>query len=134
MAERLRLSVRTPEALVLDAPIRSLRVPTDTGQVGLRPRAEPAALCVEPGLALVTSDAGLRFLATAGGLLRCDGQTVTILTPIAVVGASAAEVGAALEHALGAPTPDLELRRALERLETGLLRELRRDAREATAP
>jgi len=42
----LHLRVYTPAACVLDTPVRSLRVPSDTGQVGLRPRAEPTALAV----------------------------------------------------------------------------------------
>lgn len=124
----LRLCVRTPHAVVLEASARSLRVPTQTGQVGLRPRVEPAALGVEPGLVLASCPDGLRFVATAGGLLRCDGRTATLLTPIAVAGESAGEVRRALDEELRAVERDIELRRVLERLETGLLRELRRGA------
>ena len=110
---------------MFDARVTSLRVPTDTGQVGLRPRSEAAALVVEPGLALAASPDGLRFVATAGGLLRCDGKEAVLLTPLAVVGESAAAVRAELEGALGTPSPDLELRAILQRLETGILQELR---------
>jgi len=124
----LRLCVRTPLDVVLEASVRSLRVPTDTGQVGLRPRAETAALGVEPGLVLATCLDGLRFVATAGGLLRCDGREAILLTPLAVVGESAAAVHAALEAALSGASADLELRSVLQRLETGLLHELRRSA------
>ena len=84
--ETLRLVVRTPQGGVFDERVTSLRVPTDTGQVGLRPRSEEAALVVEPGLALAASSDGLRFVATAGGLLRCDGVEAVLLTPLAVVG------------------------------------------------
>jgi F0F1-type ATP synthase epsilon subunit len=126
--ETLRLVVRTPEGCVLDEPISSLRVPTDTGQLGLRPRCEPAALVVEPGLALAGGEAGLRFVATAGGLLRCDGRMVVLLTPLAVIGRSAEAVRAELERALGTSSPDLELRAVLQRLETGILQELRRSS------
>jgi F0F1-type ATP synthase epsilon subunit len=127
MPERtLRLVVRTPLGGVFDAGLSSLRVPTDTGQVGLRPRSEQAALVVEPGLVLAAGPEGLRFVATAGGLLRCDGEQAILLTPLAVVGASAEAVRAQLEQALGVPRVDLELRAVLQRLETGILRELRR--------
>jgi F0F1-type ATP synthase epsilon subunit len=126
VAEPLRLVVRTPRGGVLDERVTSLRVPTDTGQVGLRPRSEAAALVVEPGLALATAGAGLHFVATAGGLLRCDGREAVLLTPLAVVGASAEAVRAELEAALGTLGPDLELRAVLQRLETGILQELRR--------
>jgi F0F1-type ATP synthase epsilon subunit len=126
--ETLRLVVRTPQCGVFDEPVRSLRVPTDTGQVGLRPRSEAAALVVEPGLALAATRDGLRFLATAGGLLRCDGMEVILLTPLAVVGESAEAVRAELSQALDTPSPDLELRAVLQRLETGILQEVRRGA------
>lgn len=68
---------------------------------------------------------GLRFLATAGGLLRCDGTEVILLTPLAVVGESAEAVRAKLSEALERLSPDLELRAVLQRLETGILQELR---------
>lgn len=124
--ETLRLVVRTPQGGVLDEPVTSLRVPSDTGQVGLRPRSEAAVLVVEPGLALAATTGGLLFVATAGGLLRCDGDEVVLLTPLAVVGESAEAVRGELEDALGSPSPDLELRGVLQRLETGILQELRR--------
>jgi F0F1-type ATP synthase epsilon subunit len=123
--ETLRLLVRTPQGDVFDGRVTSLRVPTDTGQVGLRPRSEEAALVVEPGLALAASADGLRFVATAGGLLRCDGKEALLLTPLAVVGESAQAVRAELEETLRIPRTDLELRAVLQRLETGILHELR---------
>jgi hypothetical protein len=96
--------------------------------VGLRPRAERSALGVEPGLVLAGAPDGLRFVATAGGLLRCDGKQAVLLTPLAVAGESAPAVHAALEAALRGAQADLELRRVLQRLESGLLHELRRAA------
>lgn len=127
MAEQtLRFVVRTPEGCSLDTGVRSLRVPTDTGQVGLRPRSEAAALVVEPGLALATTPERVQFVATAGGLLRCDGKEAVLLTPLAVVGDSAATVHDELEQALKTPRGDLELRAVLQRLETGILQVLRR--------
>lgn len=129
MAESaLRLVVRTPRGSVLDTAVTSLRVPTDTGQVGLRPRSEAAALVLEPGLVLAAGIDGLRFVATAGGLLRCDGSEAVLLTPLAVVGESADAVRSGLEHALQTPSTDLELRAVLQQLETGILRELRRSS------
>jgi F0F1-type ATP synthase epsilon subunit len=120
--------VRTPQGVVFDDRVASLRVPTDTGQVGLRPRSEAAALGVVPGLALAASRGGLRFLATAGGLLRCDGMEAILLTPLAVVGESAEAVRAELSQALETLSRDLELRAVLQRLETGILQEIRRGA------
>lgn len=128
MADRLlRFLVRTPERVAFDESLESLRVPALSGQVGLRPRAEPCALAIEPGLLLARAPAGLRFLASAGGLLRCDGREASLVTPVAVVGGSAREVGDALDRALRETRADLELRAVLQRLETGILVELRRD-------
>ncbi len=124
--EILRLVVRTPQGGVFDAPLTSLRVPTDTGQVGLRPRSEEAALVVEPGLVLAAGPDGLRFVATAGGLLRCGNNQAILLTPLAVVGESAESVRAELEQALASPRADVELRAVLQRFEAGILHELRR--------
>ncbi len=126
--QTLQLVVRTPERAVLDEAVTSLRLPTDTGQVGLRPRAEPTVLVVEPGLVLAKVRGQLRFLATAGGLLRCDGRRATLLTPVAVIGDSERAVALALDETLRAPRAELELRAALQRLETGILLELRRGA------
>jgi len=134
MAERtLQLIVRTPQGCVFDEGLTSLRVPTDTGQVGLRARSETAAMVVEPGLVLATSSNGLRFVATAGGLLHCDGRQATLLTPLAVVGDSATAVESELAQAMAVPRADLEVRSALQRLETGILQELRRSMSAAEA-
>jgi F0F1-type ATP synthase epsilon subunit len=124
--ETLRLVVRTPQGSVFDERLTSLRMPTDTGQVGLRPRSEAAAFVVEPGLVLAMSRTRLRLIATAGGLLRCDGQEAILLSPLAVVGESADSVRSELEALLGVSRADLEVRAVLQRLETGILQEVRR--------
>jgi len=121
----LTLVVRTPQEVVVEVEAHSLRIPADTGQVGLRPRCEPALLAVEPGLAFARTGAGVRFVATAGGLLRCDGRRVVLLTPVAVSGRDPQEVRSRLADALAVPRVDLEVRRVIERLEAGILRELR---------
>jgi F0F1-type ATP synthase epsilon subunit len=133
MAEALlRFTVQTPERTAFEAELVSLRLPTDSGQVGLRPRGEASLLAVEPGLVLAKTRDGLRFVATAGGLLRCDGRGATLLTPLAVTGESAQAVAQALDEALRAGRADLELHSLLQRLETGILVELRGGA--ALAP
>jgi F0F1-type ATP synthase epsilon subunit len=129
----LALSVVTPHALVAELDVASLRFPTETGQVGLRPRAEPAVFALEPGLVLARTPAGLRYVATAGGLLRSDGARALLLTPLAVTGEDAADVRRRIDAALAAPDPGRELRRTIGGLEAGILRELRADRAERSA-
>jgi len=135
MAEpTLRLVLRTPRETVAELSVRSLRVGADTGQVGLRPRCETTVLAVEAGLALAWTAGGLRFVATAGGILRCDGANAVLLSPVCVVGDDAAEVRRRLDQALAAPSGEAELRRAIERLERGLVSELRRRPESGVRP
>jgi F0F1-type ATP synthase epsilon subunit len=121
----LHVVVRTPREVVAALDVRSLRVPTDTGLVGIRPRAEATVTSIEPGLVLARTAQGMRFIGTAGGLLRADALEAVLLTPLAVFGDDAAAVVAAVDTALAGPDPERELRLAIERLETGLLREIR---------
>jgi F0F1-type ATP synthase epsilon subunit len=128
--QALKLIVRTPREVVLELDILSLRAPTATGQVGVRPRVEPLVLAIEPGLVLVRQDDGFRFIGTAGGLLRCDGERASLLTPLAVAGKDEDDVLAALEQALAQPNVELEARATLSRLEGSILRELRHGHKE----
>lgn len=122
--------VRTPREVVLELDVSSLRVPTESGQVGLRPRVEAQVLAVEPGLVLVRQDGSFRFIGTAGGLLRCDGEQANLLTPLAVVGTDEDDLLAVLEHALAQPNIELEVRAILNRLQSNILRELRRGSQD----
>ncbi len=121
----LTLVVRTPGQVVLRMGVSSIRVPTETGQVGVRPRVEPLVLAVEPGLVLVRRDEAYHFVGTAGGLLRCDGSTASLLTPLAVCGDDQDTVVGALDEALAQPSVEMEARAALNRLQRSILRELR---------
>jgi F0F1-type ATP synthase epsilon subunit len=121
----LHLVVRTPREVVAELDVRSLRVPTETGQVGIRPRAEAMVTAIEPGLVLASTAQRVCFIGTAGGLLRAERFEAVLLTPVAVLGDDPAAVVAAVDAALAGPDPERELRQAIERLETGLLREIR---------
>jgi F0F1-type ATP synthase epsilon subunit len=121
----LHVLVRTPQAVVLEARARTLRVPSPTGQVGLRPREESLALVVEPGLILVETGSGKLFVASAGGLLEADRHDATLYTPYAVVGGTPAEVLRALEQASQAPDGELRARQRLAELEQRIVHELK---------
>lgn len=123
-ATRLRLVVRTPHAVVVDADVASLRVPTESGQVGVRPLGERLVTAVEAGLAIARTGGAPLFLGTAGGLLRSDANVAVLATPIAFAGDDPDAVLDGIAAALAAPDPELELRRAIGALEAGMLREL----------
>jgi len=121
--------VRTPHGVVFEQDVDALRVPTESGQVGLRPRGEPTVLSVEPGLAIARAGETRYFLGTTGGLLTTDGADATLLTALAITGTTAEAVLAELEAALAAPNAELAVRAAIDRLESGILRELQRERR-----
>ncbi len=131
MAEPLRLVVRTPHAVVLDAPVRSVRIPTDTGQVGVRSGREPAVLALEPGLVVIRAAGAASFASTAGGLADVQRGQVTLFTPFAAAGADGPVVLAALEQALAREDQELAARRKLGALELRIVGELRRPRRAA---
>lgn len=59
----LQLRIVTPHETVFEGPVEAARVPTPTGQVGLRPRQEPCIIAVEPGLILLRDANVPRFAA-----------------------------------------------------------------------
>ena len=124
MTDTLRLIIRTPHDAVVDAAVESARVPTGSGQIGLRPRQEPFVTVVESGLVLLEVGGELRFAATAGGLLRADRVTAVLATPFAVTGADGAAVLSALDEAYATPDSELVTRRRLAELEQHIVQEL----------
>jgi F0F1-type ATP synthase epsilon subunit len=130
MPESIELIVRTPHAEVLRRSVLSLRVPTETGSVGLLPRAERAVIAIEPGLVIAREPARQLLVATAGGLLRVEPHVVTLLTAIAIVGQDPAGVKAAMDGLMSQPSAESELRRRIDTLERSLMSQSqRRDAR-----
>ena len=120
----LRFVVRTPNETILDEEVDSIRVPTQSGQVGLRPRGEPNVMAVEAGLIVFRSNNGTRYAGSAGGMLHADRHAVSLLTPLAVVGEDIESVKYQLDVLLAAPNEEMEVRRTLGRLETRILQEL----------
>jgi F0F1-type ATP synthase epsilon subunit len=124
---QLHVTIRTPNETVVDQDVAALRVPTRTGQVGLRPRCEPSVLAVEAGLIILRVNGSRRYAGTAGGLLHTTGESASLLTPLAVVGDNVESVSRQLDALLAAPSEEMEARRTLGRLETCILQELRQD-------
>ncbi|NJN47914.1 MAG: hypothetical protein HC808_17150 [Candidatus Competibacteraceae bacterium] len=105
--------------------VAALRVPTQSGQVGLRPRCEPSVLAIEAGLIVLRLNGGNRYAGTAGGLLHTSGEAASLVTPLAVVGDDVESVARQLDTLLSAPSEEMEVRRTLGHLETRILEELR---------
>lgn len=123
----LHFIVRTPHEVVLDKEARSIRIPTETGQVGLRPFNEPQIIAVEPGLVLCEEkNQAMDFVGTAGGLLVLERDSATLMTPLAVSGSERATITAQLQTALGEPNEEMQVRAMLEDLEEHILEEVRR--------
>ncbi len=120
----LHLVIRTPREVVVECDVVSLRVPTESGQVGLRPRCEPVVLAVEPGLIVFRLSNSTRYAGSAGGLLYCDGQKASLMTPMAVVGDELATVLEELDKTLSAPSAEQDVRTTLKTLEQNILEEL----------
>lgn len=118
------ITVRTPRRVVLETNVLALRVPTETGQVGLRPRCEPIVLAIEPGVLRWRAVRGRGVVATAGGLLHCDGRQVVVLTPIASAGDDEQTVMRALEGGGDAVPLEWQVRRLVGKLQERLWQEL----------
>jgi F0F1-type ATP synthase epsilon subunit len=123
--QALRVTIRTPSETIVDQDVAAARVPTQTGQVGLRPRGEPTVLAVEAGLIVLRLNGGTWYAGTAGGLLHTNGKVASLLTPLAVAGDDVESVSRQLDALLSAPSEEMEVRRTLGRLETRILQELR---------
>ena len=133
--QTLKVTIRTPGEIVFEGEIVSLRVPTHTGQVGLRPRAERSVIAVEAGLIVLKMERDVKYAGTAGGLLHTDGLKSSLLTPLAIVGSNVESVSRQLDALLSAPSQEMEIRHTLGRLETRILQEVRQgDETRSTRP
>lgn len=126
VARPFRFIIRTPHETVLDTAASSVRVLTESGHVGFRPRMEPVVLPIEAGLAIVRADGRVTLVGSAGGLLSSNGREATLFTPMGVVGTDPVAIQRALDEALAAPDAELAARARLGKLEGRILAELRR--------
>jgi F0F1-type ATP synthase epsilon subunit len=121
----LRLIIRTPHEVLFDGAVRSVRVRTDTGHVGIRHRMEPVVLPIEAGLVIARTDRGVELVGSAGGLLVWDGSEATLFTPLGVAGTDPTVIQQELDRALAEPGSELAVRATFGKLERRILTELR---------
>jgi F-type H+-transporting ATPase subunit epsilon len=103
----MRLLVLTLEETVFDGPAEEVVVPLADGWLGVRPRHAPFQARLLAGDVVVRVDGRERPLATLGGTIVVERDTVTILTGVAKLDQDLET----LEHAIG---DDLKRRTALE--------------------
>ena len=127
-AHTIHVTILTPVETVCEIEASSVRVPTTTGQVGVRPNAEASVLAIEPGLVRLISASGTKYAATVGGLLRYGRNAAQILTPFAVVGDDVTQVNLKLDEFMATPSDAVNVRRTLGLLETRILQELSSDS------
>ncbi len=125
MAEGLYVEIRTPDDVAFSGVVDSVRLPTESGQVGLRRRAERLVTLVDGGLVLLRTGERTVLAATAGGLLEHLGQACTLYSPFAVVGEQDV-ILAALERVRITPDAEIAARRQLGELEQRIVNELGR--------
>jgi F0F1-type ATP synthase epsilon subunit len=126
--------IQTPNQIVFEAPVSAMRVPTQTGQVGIRVGMEPLVLIVEPGLVSLRDAEKTSFVGTSGGLLDAARDVVRFLSPVAIVGSSPEAVLDELNAQLGMPDSELMARRRLGELEARIIEELKSDAPKPPLP
>ncbi len=81
----LRLTVLTPQATVFAAAVDAVIVPIPDGWLGVLPGHAPFQSRLMRGEVLFRTDGKERVLATLGGTLAVDRDTVTILTGVAAL-------------------------------------------------
>ncbi|MDP6538792.1 MAG: ATP synthase F1 subunit epsilon [Planctomycetota bacterium] len=78
----LTLRVITPERIVVDTTVDSVRVPGLDGGMGIFPRHAPMATALDAGFVRYRSGGQERVLFTDGGFAEVRGGTVRVLTSV----------------------------------------------------
>ena len=84
MASTLRLEIVTPEAKVYSEDVEMVTLPGVEGQMGIYPLHVPLMTQMVPGEIIVRKDGHELFIASGEGLIEITGNSVSILTDLAV--------------------------------------------------
>jgi F-type H+-transporting ATPase subunit epsilon len=101
----LKLEIVTPEAKIFSQDVEMVVVPGVEGELGILPMHIPLMTMIKPGELHVTSQGQDTFMAVGDGFVEVTGQSVTVLTDMAVE-----------EHAIDESAAEAAVRRAREAL------------------
>lgn len=84
MADTLKFEVVTPTGVVYTQDVHMVTMPAVEGQIGVYPHHVPLLTRIVPGEIIVTKDGRDEFFAVGGGLVEITGESVSIVTDMAV--------------------------------------------------
>ena len=80
----LKLEIVTPEAKIVSQDVDVVYVPGIDGDLGILPKHIPLMTMIKPGELRVTAQGKDTFMAVGEGFVEVTGQSVTVLTDMAV--------------------------------------------------
>jgi F-type H+-transporting ATPase subunit epsilon len=80
---QIALKILTPESIVLDESVDSVRLTSTDGQLGILPNHQPLVTPLETGLLWIKQHGKERVFSVMAGLFKTDGETATVLTEAA---------------------------------------------------
>jgi F-type H+-transporting ATPase subunit epsilon len=126
----LRLSIRTPEGLLIDRVVAAISAEDESGWFGILPGRRDVLASLPPGLLTFRDDDGEGFVALSGGLLELRGGQCRVMVREAQHSRELADVAEALADALSLRRRRGHRRRdVLSDLEREALRRMAREAR-----
>ena len=84
MANTMNLEIVTPGAVVYSKAVEMVTMPGVDGQIGVYPQHVPLLTRIKPGEIIVRIDGHDEFLAVGGGIVEVTGESIAIVTDLAV--------------------------------------------------
>ena len=84
MADTIKLEIATPEAVVYSSGVNMVTLPAIEGQIGVLPHHIRLITQLVPGEMIVRKDGNEEFLAVGEGLVDVSGDSINIVTDMAI--------------------------------------------------
>ncbi|HTD54940.1 MAG TPA: ATP synthase F1 subunit epsilon [Silvibacterium sp.] len=84
MADTIKLEIATPEAIVYSSDVNMVTLPALEGQIGILPHHIRLITQLVPGEMIVRKDGREEFLAVGEGVIDVSGDSVNIVTDMAI--------------------------------------------------